>query len=157
MASRSLNKALLIGNLTRDPELRYTPNGNPVCSFSVATNSSWKDSDGNVQEVAEFHNIVAWNKLAEICSQLLKVGTKVFIEGEIRNRKWEKDGVNYNKTEIRADNMVVLSPLSKDVDIADMDEGVVNDTPKKSKKASKPSEDNVKDEDIVDSIDDLPF
>ena len=157
MASRSLNKALLIGNLTRDPELRYTPNGNPVCSFSVATNSSWKDSDGNVQEVAEFHNIVAWNKLAEICSQLLKVGTKVFIEGEIRNRKWEKDGVNYNKTEIRADNMVVLSPLSKDVDMSTMDESSDNDTPKKSKKTSKPAEKNIQEEDIVDSIDDLPF
>ena len=157
MASRSLNKALLIGNLTRDPELRYTPNGNPVCSFSVATNSSWKDSDGNVQEVAEFHNIVAWNKLAEICSQLLKVGTKVFIEGEIRNRKWEKDGVNYNKTEIRADNMVVLSPLSKDVDMSTMDESSDDDTPKKSKKTSKPAEKNIQEEDIVDSIDDLPF
>ena len=85
MASRSLNKALLIGNLTRDPELRYTPKGNPVCSFSIATNSSWKDAEGNAQEIAEFHNIVAWNKLAEICSQILKTGMKVYI-GRIGTR-----------------------------------------------------------------------
>ena len=148
MASRSLNKALIIGNLTRDPELRYTPNGNAVCSFSVATNSSWKDVDGNVKEVAEFHNIVAWNKLAEICSQILKSGMKVYIEGEIRTRSWEKDGVKHQKTEIRAVDMKALSPLSKseDTDAIDTD-GVKVDVPETPEIP----------EDIDASIDDLPF
>ncbi len=153
MSSRSLNKALLIGNLTRDPELRYTPKGNAVCSFSIATNSSWKDSEGNSQEIAEFHNIVAWNKLAEICSQLLKTGMKVYIEGEIRNRKWEKEGVNYNKTEIRADNMVILSPLAKsESDIPSLDE---DKDLNKNKKTKVDKNEDVIDE--IDSIDDLPF
>ena len=151
MASRSLNKALLIGNLTRDPELRYTPKGNPVCSFSIATNSSWKDTDGNAQEIVEFHNIVAWNKLAEICSQILKTGMKVYIEGEIRNRKWEKEGVNYNKTEIRADNMMVLTPLAKGA--SDVSDSEISSKTSTSK--SKKSEDLEVEE--LDSLDDLPF
>ena len=153
MASRSLNKALLIGNLTRDPELRYTPKGNPVCSFSIATNSSWKDAEGNAQEIAEFHNIVAWNKLAEICSQILKTGMKVYIEGEIRNRKWEKDGANYNKTEIRADNMMVLTPLSRSN--SSDSEFIEPESEKKSKSTSKKVEDIEIEE--LDSLDDLPF
>ncbi len=157
MASRSLNKALLIGNLTRDPELRYTPNGNPVCSFSIATNSSWKDSEGNAQEIVEFHNIVAWNKLAEICSQILKTGMKVYIEGEIRNRKWEKEGVNYNKTEIRADNMMVLTPLAKGTGDAHdlLDTSEVDSKSTKSPKVSKKEEEVEVEE--LDSLDDLPF
>ncbi|MCL4392624.1 single-stranded DNA-binding protein [Patescibacteria group bacterium] len=148
MASRSLNKALIIGNLTRDPELRYTPNGNAVCSFSVATNSSWKDVDGNVKEVAEFHNVVAWNKLAEICSQILKSGMKVYIEGEIRTRGWEKDGVKHQKTEIRAVDMKALSPLSKSEDADVVDTGV--------DKVDVPETPEIP-EDIDASIDDLPF
>ncbi len=155
MASRSLNKALLIGNLTRDPELRYTPKGNPVCSFSIATNSSWKDAEGNAQEIAEFHNIVAWNKLAEICAQILKTGMKVYIEGEIRNRKWEKEGVNYNRTEIRADNMMVLTPLSRSAS-ADTEFSEHEDI---SEKKTKPASKKVEDVEIeeLDSLDDLPF
>ncbi len=155
MASRSLNKALLIGNLTRDPELKYTPKGNAVCTFSVATNSTWKDSDGNVQEIAEFHNIVTWNKLAEICSQILKTGTKVYIEGEIRTRKWEKDGVQRTRTEIRADDMKILSPLPKNVEL-EIDDG-------KGKESIPPKDDDSKtkktvdEESEIDSIDDLPF
>ena len=148
MASRSLNKAMIIGNITRDPELRYTPNGNAVCSFSIATNSSWKDVDGNVKEVAEFHNIVTWNKLAEICSQILKTGLKVYVEGEIRTRSWEKDGVKHQKTEIRASDMKVLSPLSKTDDEKTID--VPEDTSSKTKDVEIT-------EDIDASIDDLPF
>ena len=148
MASRSLNKAIIIGNLTRDPELRYTPNGNAVCSFSVATNSSWKDAEGNVKEIAEFHNIVTWNKLAEICSQILKTGMKVYVEGEIRTRSWEKEGVKHQKTEIRASDMKVLSPLSKpeEENIDNVPE-IVDDNKSSSKVT----------EDLDASIDDLPF
>jgi len=81
MAARSLNKVLLIGNLTRDPELRYTPQGTPVCTFGLATNRTWTPTDSNEkQEETEFHRIVAWSKLAEICAQLLYKGRKVFVE-----------------------------------------------------------------------------
>ncbi len=156
MASRSLNKVLLIGNLTRDPELRSTPKGNSVCSFSIATNSTWKDSDGNVQEIAEFHNIVAWNKLAEICAQILKMGMKVYVEGEIRTRSWENkdDGAKHTKTEIRIEDMKVLSPLtrevSENVDLSSKNKAEPSVVAEPVKDASAPEED-------INSIDDLPF
>src|SRR3989344_3042116 len=90
MSSRSLNKVLLIGNLTRDPELRYTPQGTPVCTFGLATNRSWQPSAGGErQEETEFHRIVAWNKLAELCSELLFKGRKVFVEGRLQTRNWQ--------------------------------------------------------------------
>ena len=108
MASRSLNKVMLIGNLTRDPELRYTPQGTAVCTFGVATNRSWV-SDGQSQEEAEFHRVVAWQKLAELCSQLLFKGRKVYVEGRIQTRKWiGADGQERTTTEIVIDNMIVL-------------------------------------------------
>src|SRR3989344_2927559 len=90
MASRaSLNKVLLIGNLTRDPELRYTPSGAAVCTFSVATNRSYTSADGTKKEETEFIRIVSWNKLAELCSQLLAKGRKVYVEGRLQTRSWE--------------------------------------------------------------------
>jgi len=105
----SLNRAQLIGNLTRDPELKQIPGGSTVASFSIATNFSWTDSSGQKQDRAEFHNIVAWRKLAEICGQYLKKGGKVFIEGRIQTRDWEgEDGVKRYRTEIVADNMIML-------------------------------------------------
>lgn len=108
MASRSLNKVMLIGNLTRDPELRYTPQGTAVCTFGVATNRTWV-SNGQQQEDAEFHRIVAWQKLAELCSQLLFKGRKVFVEGRLQTRKWTgADGQERVTTEIVIDNMIVL-------------------------------------------------
>ena len=110
MAS-SLNKVMVIGNLTRDPELRKTGSGTAVCSFGVATNRTWKDSSGEKQEQAEFHNIVAWNKLGELCSQLLKKGTKAFLEGRIQTRSWDgDDGVKRYKTEIVINEMLILTP-----------------------------------------------
>ena len=88
MSSRSLNKVQLIGNLTRDPELRYTPQGTPVCTFGLATNRSWMPTDGKErQEEVEFHNIVAWSKLAELCGELLAKGRKVYIEGRLQTRQ----------------------------------------------------------------------
>lgn len=108
MASRSLNKVMLIGNLTRDPELRYTPQGTAVCTFGVATNRSWV-SDGQPQEETEFHRIVAWQKLAELCSQLLFKGRKVFVAGRLQTRRWTgADGQERITTEIVIDNMIVL-------------------------------------------------
>jgi len=93
--------------------MRYTPQGNAVTSFAVATNRQWNTEDGTSKEAVEFHNIVAWNKLAEICSQLLKKGTKVYIEGRLQTRTWEDDkAVKHYKTEIVADDMILLSSKS---------------------------------------------
>ena len=106
----SLNKAMIIGNLTRDPELKQTPNGRPVCSFGVATNRTWKNQQGERQEQVEYHNVVAWGKLAEICGQYLQKGKKVYIDGRLQTRDWEgQDGVRRYRTEIVADNMIMLS------------------------------------------------
>jgi single-strand DNA-binding protein len=106
----NLNKAMIIGNLTRDPEVRNTPSGQPVASFSVATNFVWKDQSGQKQEKAEYHNVVAWRRLAEICGQYLKKGSKVYIEGRMQTRDWTgQDGVKKYRTEIVAENMIMLS------------------------------------------------
>jgi len=105
----NLNKAMVIGNLTRDPETRATPQGAAVTSFSVATNLVWTDANGQKQERVEYHNIVAWRKLAEICAQYLKKGSKVYIEGRLQTRDWEgQDGVKRYRTEIVAENMIML-------------------------------------------------
>ncbi|MDD5731373.1 MAG: single-stranded DNA-binding protein [Patescibacteria group bacterium] len=105
----SLNRATIIGNLTRDPELRYTPNGQAVASFAVATNRSWVDNTGEKKDAVEYHEIVTWGKLAEICSQILSKGRKAYVEGRIQTRTWEgQDGVKRQKTEIVAENVLVL-------------------------------------------------
>ena len=107
--ARSLNRAQLIGNLTKDPELKYTPQGTAVCNFSIATNRTWKNSQGEVQDEATFHRIIAWSKLAEICSQLLVKGRKVFIEGRIANRNWEdQQGQKHYITEVVLDELILL-------------------------------------------------
>lgn len=104
-----LNRVQLIGNLTRDPESRQIPGGQVVATFSVATNYSWTDPSGQKKEKAEFHNIVAWRKLAEICTQYLRKGGKVFVEGRMQTREWEgEDGVKRSKVEIVLDNMIML-------------------------------------------------
>lgn len=109
MAVRSLNKVQLIGNLTRDPELRYTPNGTAVASFTVATNREWIVESGEKREEAEFTRIVAWNKLAELCSQLLAKGRKVFVEGRLQTRSWtSQDGTQRTSTEVVISDMIVL-------------------------------------------------
>src|SRR3990170_120563 len=109
MATRNLNKVMLIGNLTRDPELRYTPQGSAVASFVVATNREWT-IDGNKKEVVDFHNLVAWNKLAELCGQLLTKGSKVYVEGRLQTRDWvTEDGQKRYKTEVVIDEMIVLT------------------------------------------------
>ena len=107
--ARSLNRVQLIGNLTRDPELRYTPNGSAVCSFGLATNRTWKKETGEKHEEAEFHNIVSWNKLAEICSQFLTKGRKVYVEGRLATRSWTgQDGAQRSRTEIVISDMILL-------------------------------------------------
>ncbi len=109
MANRNVNKVILIGNLTRDPELRYTPQGSAVANFTIATNRSWT-VDGVQKEAVDFHNVVAWNKLAELCGQLLTKGTKVYVEGRLQTRNWmDESSVKHYKTEVNIDEMIVLS------------------------------------------------
>ncbi|MDO8429213.1 MAG: single-stranded DNA-binding protein [Candidatus Daviesbacteria bacterium] len=110
MASRSWNRIELIGNLTRDPELRYTPNGAAVATFGLATNRSYL-VEGERKEEVDFHKVVAWNKLAELCSQLLKKGTKAFISGRLQYREWEgQDQVKRREAEIVLEDMLILTP-----------------------------------------------
>ena len=105
----SLNKAILIGNLGKDPEMRYMPNGDAVVNFSIATTESYKDRDGNKQDKTEWHNIVIYGKLAEIAGQYLKKGSPVYIEGRIQTRKWQdKEGADRYTTEIVASAMQML-------------------------------------------------
>lgn len=101
---------MLIGNLGKDPELRYTSSGVAVATFSLATNESWKDQDGNTQERTEWHNIVTWRKLAEICGEWLKKGKKVYIEGRIQTRSYDDKSTGAKRyiTEIVADSMIML-------------------------------------------------
>lgn len=109
MASRSLNKVQLIGNLTRDPELRYTPTGAAVCTIGLATNRYWTTDAGEKKEETEFHRVVAWNKLAELCSQLLIKGRKVYVEGRLRTNSWTaQDGTQKQTTEVVIDDMILL-------------------------------------------------
>ena len=107
--ARSLNRVQLIGNLTRDPELRYTPSGNGVCTFSIATNRNWTTDSGEKREEVDFHRIVAWNKLAELCSQFLVKGRKVYVEGRLSTRNWTgQDGAQKSTTEVVIDDMILL-------------------------------------------------
>ena len=100
-----INKAMVFGNLTRDPELRALPSGAQVCSFSIATNRTYKKADGTKAEEVEFHNIVVFGRQAENCAQYLKKGSSAYVEGRIKTRSWEKDGVKHYKTEINADTV----------------------------------------------------
>lgn len=108
--SNSLNKVQVIGNLTAEPEVRETPNGQKVATFSVATNRKWKDASGMLQEDTEFHNCVAWRGLADIAEQYMHKGKKVYVEGYLKTRSWDDTaGVKRYKTEIVAENVILLS------------------------------------------------
>lgn len=151
MSTRSLNKVTLIGNLTRDPNLRYTGNGTAVCSFGLATNRSWTPADGGEKvEKAEYHNIVAWRKLADICGQLLGKGDKVYVDGRIQTRDWKtEEGEDRRITEIVIDNMMLLNSRSGKSQGGDDD-----DYSPSSSASSQPDEDASDAEDIAD---DIPF
>ena len=106
---KSLNRVQLIGRLGKNPEVRYTANGSAVANFSLATNESWTGKDGQKNERTEWHNIVAWGKLGEICGEYLTKGKQIYIEGRLTTRSWEdKDGNKRYTTEIRAENMIML-------------------------------------------------
>lgn len=144
----NLNRAFLLGNLTRDPEVRTTPSGQTVATFGLATNRVWKDKAGQKQEKAEFHNIVLWGRLAEIAAQYLKKGQNVFIEGRIENRSWTgPDGQKKYKTEIIAENMQ-MGPKS----------GGGNYSPEASSKATAEEIPTIsQDEPPASDLEDIPF
>lgn len=107
--SRGLNKVMIIGNLGRDPEMRYTPSGRPVTTFTLATSRSWNSADGERHSETEWFNVVAWGNLAEICKQHLNKGQQVYIEGRLKTRRWEdKEGAKHTMTEIVASEMLML-------------------------------------------------
>lgn len=109
MASRGINKVILVGNLGNDPEIRYMPNGNAVANVSLATSDSWKDkATGEQQEKTEWHRVVFFNRLAEIVEQYVKKGSKLYVEGRLQTRSWEQDGVKRYSTEIVASEMQML-------------------------------------------------
>lgn len=158
--ARSLNRVQLIGNLTRDPELRYTPQGTAVCSFSIATNRNWTTDTGEKKEEVEFHRIVAWNKLAELCSQFLVKGRKVYVEGRLSTRSWNaQDGTQKQTTEIIISDMILLDskrPEGESVERVSEPQAE-EEAPKKSKKKTEeePKEESNEEEEIV--PDDIPF
>lgn len=109
MSAKSLNRVMLIGNLTRDPELKYTPQGTAVCTFGLATNRGWTDSSGQKKEDAQFHRLVAWGKLGEICAEILHKGRKTYVQGRLQTRSWQtNEGQDRQSTEIVVDEMIAL-------------------------------------------------
>lgn len=169
MSSRSLNKVQLIGNLTRDPELRYTPTGAAVCTLGLATNRSWTTESGEKKEETEFHRVVAWNKLAELCSQLLVKGRKIYVEGRLRTNSWQaQDGTQRFTTEVVIEDMIILDsrrPVTQEAGAPSGDSSTVmaqppptkSTAPKKSDEGEKvePKERKEPAEDI--NPDDIPF
>lgn len=162
MASRSLNKVLLIGNLTRDPELRYTPTGAAVCTLGLATNRSWTTESGEKKEETEFHRVVAWNKLAELCSQLLTKGRKIYVEGRLRTNNWQTaEGAQRSTTEVVIEDMIILDSkraMSGDEAEAPIEAEHAKEAPKKAvthKKDEGGAKDDAPREDV--NPDDIPF
>jgi len=155
----SVNKVILMGNLGRDPEVRFMPNGDAVCNFSIATTDSWKDKAGERQEKTEWHNIVMYRRLAEIAGEYLKKGRPVYLEGRLQTRKWQtKEGQDRYTTEIIADSMQMLGgrdgASSQDSQPSPQPEAKdeFDQTPSRNSQTS-PSSDNSFDE----FEDDIPF
>ena len=119
-----INKVILVGNLGRDPEVRYTPSGTAVANFTLATTETWTDRDGQKQSHTEWHRIVAWRRLGEICGEYLSKGKQVYIEGRIRTREWEdQDGNKRKTTEIEAQTMQMLGSRAQDESPSDANSG----------------------------------
>lgn len=124
---RSVNKVILIGNLTRDPDLRQTPNGQAVCTFGIATNREWVTRDSQKHSLAEYHELVAWANLADICGKYLKKGKLIYIEGYLKTRSWDTpEGIRRHKTEIVIHDMIMLEkrPKGDEIDFVPSDEAV---------------------------------
>lgn len=157
MSSRSLNKVMLIGNLTRDPESRYTPNQTLVCSFGLATNREWVSDAGERQSSVEYHNLVVWSKLAEICKNLLHKGNKVYVEGRLQTRDWQtKDGQSRRSTEIVVENMILLTSKNANVDGANLETANADNLDTTTVTANEPTAVEPDNEQTIDDSD-IPF
>ncbi len=156
---KSLNKVQLIGNLTRDPELKYTPTGAAVATISLATNRSWTTDTGEKKEEADFHRLVAWNKLAEICGQLLKKGRKIYVEGRLSTRSWQdKDGSTKYMTEVILSDMILLDSKGageSDSGSESQEFNVPDEIPTEEPKKKSKSDESKKTEQT--GTDDIPF
>jgi len=151
-----INKAIIVGRLGRDPEIRYTSSGTPVANFSVATDERWTGQDGTRQTKTEWHNIVAWSKLAEICEQYLKKGKLVYIEGRIQTREWDdRDGNKRRTTEIVASNMQMLG--SRNEEGAGNSQGYSNGQSMGSGSGGKQTVNEGPSSDVDLTDDDIPF
>ena len=116
MASRGVNKAVILGNVGDDPSIRYMPNGKAVANFTVATSESWKDQQGQKQERTEWHRVVVWGKLAELCGKYLAKGRQVYVEGRLKTRKWQdNNGQDRYTTEIQGDNLQMLGGRNQEM------------------------------------------
>lgn len=162
--ARSFNQVILVGNLARDPELKNIPSGQTVASFAVATNRSWQDQNGETQEAADFHNIVAWGKLAELAGQYLTKGRKVLIVGRLQTRSWEgEDGKKNYRTEIVASEINFLDrgndSESSGFSAAGSSSAPAAKDSKKSATGAKSKDEKIEIEDLGDDIDlsDIPF
>jgi single-strand DNA-binding protein len=157
MASRGVNKVIVVGNLGQEPEVRYMPSGGAVTNISVATSESWKDKEsGESTERTEWHRIVFFNRLAEIAGEYLKKGSKVFIEGSLRTRKWEdKDGQNRYTTEIVAKEMQMLDSKGGSANFDGGNSPSSSNSPSNNKPSSAPA--NKPAADVNDFDDDIPF
>lgn len=152
----NLNRAMVLGNATRDAELRTTPNGKSVASFAVATNRRWKDQAGEVKDEVQFHEIVAWGKLAEIAAQIVKRGTKVYVEGRLQTRTWEgQDGARRDKTEIIADNIIGLSGRPEGTNNSEFSQAPNKDETPSNTKVDKSDKKETPEDEI--NLDDIPF
>lgn len=159
----SLNRATIVGNLTRDPETRAIPSGQTVCSFAVATNRRWKDKEGNTKEDTQYHEVTAWGKLGELAAQMLSKGKKVYVEGRLQTNSWEgTDGAKRSRTEIVAENFIPLSPKG-DMPVSDfvtstsdssVETTAKGDASKKEDGDSKPKKTDTAEEI---NLDDIPF
>jgi single-strand DNA-binding protein len=152
--AKSFNQAIIMGNLTRDPEVRTTPSGQSVASFAVATNRSWNDSSGERQEAVEFHEIVAWGKLAELAGQYLAKGRKVLVVGRLQTQQWEKDGVKQRRTEIVASDISFLDARGTEPSSTEPT-GAVKPSESKPKKSGDVVIEEIGDEEV--NLDDIPF
>ena len=152
---RSVNKVILLGNVTRDPDLRYTSDGRAVCSLGIATNRVWKDSNGEQQSVAEFTNLVVWAKAAELIAQYVKTGDRLYVEGRLQTKKWEdKNGIIRYTTEVVVNDFVLLSPKTREENLVDQAERIMKSDvkPVEPVETISPKEN----EDVV-NVDEIPF
>jgi len=148
---KDLNMVFLMGNLTRDPELRYTPNGQAVANFTIATNRRWTDNDGQQKDAAEFTDVVVWGKIAETVANYLKKGRRIHVIGRLQTRSWEaQDGSKRYKTEVIATDVTFLDKKDADSDFDGVDVEPQEDTSKSKGKNKKETSEEI-------DIEDIPF